>query len=71
MLDTILSLSIILLFVFLLLLIIVENIREYYQPYIDIVPYFDDTKERKALVLWYNEVTNEGVDKKYKVLLKL
>ena len=42
-----------------------------YQPYIDIVPYFDDTKERKALVLWYNEVTNEGVDKKYKVLLKL
>ena len=69
MLDTILTIVVITLGVFLLSLLIGTNIKEWYDPYIDVTQYDKDGK--RLVILWYNHVTDEDVKREHKVLFKI
>lgn len=63
----VLDITILLIVIFLLILLVTNNINELYQPRLEVT-----TKDgKRALILWYNHVTDKSITREYKVLIKL
>ena len=68
MLNTVLTIVILSLVVFLLAALLINNVNEWYDPYIDITY---DIDGKRLVVLWYNHVTDSEVKREHKILFKL